>query len=79
MICRETGNIELTAKQVIAYDDFRNGRDTRKIQDVFPELSNELREQIMTGTHPECWNTMFAETECDEDCDGSSHPELFCK
>lgn len=79
LICGQTGNIELTEQQIITYDDFVSGRDKRKIQDVFPDLSNALREQIMTGTHPECWDTMFAATECTEDCDGSSHPDLFCK
>lgn len=29
------------------------------IQDAFPDLEPELREQLMTGTHPECWLAMF--------------------
>ena len=29
------------------------------IQEAFPDLSKELREQLMTGTHPECWAEMF--------------------
>ena len=29
------------------------------IQDAFPELSAPLREQLITGTHPECWDEMF--------------------
>ena len=30
-----------------------------KIQDLFPYLNADQREQIMTGTHPACWNQMF--------------------
>jgi len=30
-----------------------------KIQDLFPYLNADQREQLMTGTHPACWNQMF--------------------
>jgi len=36
------------------------------IQDAFPYLSTGEREQIMTGTHPECWEKMFPEEDEDE-------------
>jgi hypothetical protein len=29
------------------------------IQDAFPDLSRGLREQLVSGTHPECWAEMF--------------------
>ena len=29
------------------------------IQDAFPEMSRPEREQIVSGTHPECWEKMF--------------------
>ena len=29
------------------------------IQNCFPALSREQREQILTGIHPECWEKMF--------------------
>ena len=29
------------------------------IQDAYPDLDKSLREQLMTGTHPSCWNKMF--------------------
>jgi hypothetical protein len=29
------------------------------VQDAFPELSAPLREQLISGTHPECWDEMF--------------------
>ena len=36
-----------------------NGGDRPLIQDIFPYLNADQREQIMTGTHPSCWNQMF--------------------
>ncbi len=29
-------------------------------QVAFPELDRTLREQIISGTHPACWDSMFA-------------------
>ena len=31
------------------------------VQDLFHYIPRDLREQIMTGTHPECFNEMFNE------------------
>ena len=31
------------------------------IQKAFPSLSAGVRELLMTGTHPACWEEMFAE------------------
>lgn len=31
------------------------------IHRLFPNLNAEMREMIITGTHPECWNKMFGE------------------
>lgn len=39
------------------------------VQDAFPELARELREQIISGTHPKCWEEMFAPFGDDEDED----------
>ena len=33
------------------------------IQDAFPEMDRGKREQLLTGTHPACWDTIFAEDE----------------
>jgi hypothetical protein len=38
----------------------------KHVQDAFPYLSAGEREQIMTGTHPECWEKMFPEEDEDE-------------
>lgn len=36
-----------------------------KIQNVWPELSPDERELLMTGTHPACWTALWADTEED--------------
>jgi hypothetical protein len=33
------------------------------VQDVFPNLGKEEREVMISGTHPKCWDEMFAESE----------------
>jgi hypothetical protein len=33
------------------------------VQDAFPDFSSDEREQLMTGTHAECWNKLFPEEE----------------
>ena len=30
------------------------------VQDAFSELDMSLREQIISGTHPKCWDSMVA-------------------
>ena len=42
------------------------------IQDVFSEMSNEDREVLISGTHPNCWKEMFADEDEFEDIDYSS-------
>jgi hypothetical protein len=34
-----------------------------KIQDAVKSLDKDLREQMITGTHPDCWLEMFGEEE----------------
>lgn len=38
-------------------------RSTRFIQDIFPEMSAEDREFLMSGITPTEWNAMFGEDE----------------
>jgi hypothetical protein len=35
----------------------------KSVQHAFPELSEVVRELLMSGTHPECWEAMFADWE----------------
>jgi hypothetical protein len=37
------------------------------VQDVYPLMSKESREFMISGTHPDCWNEMF--NDFDEDGD----------
>lgn len=40
--------------------DYLAWKITRKyVQDVFPHLTKEQRELLISGTHPKCWNEMF--------------------
>ncbi len=41
------------------YKVWMMSKDRPKIQDIFPYLNADQREQLMTGTHPACWNQMF--------------------
>jgi hypothetical protein len=37
------------------------------VQDIFPHISKELCEVLITGTHPECWIEMFEEYDNEEE------------
>ena len=37
------------------------------VQDVFPHVDKEVREWMISGTHPQCWNEMFPPEEDDEE------------
>lgn len=51
--CQKSGSLTVSAK---SYSKFQNGT---LVQEVFPDLSAPLREQLKTGVHPECWNNML--------------------
>lgn len=42
------------------------------VQDIFPHVSKEEREILISGTHPICWNEMFVDIE-EEDEDDIEH------
>lgn len=60
MVCGESGFVEVPTAQ---YEAYQNGS---LIQEAFPDMPAPLREQLLTGTHPECWEQMFAGLEEDE-------------
>jgi len=69
MVCGKTSEMEVDSA---AY--FRWSQQGWLIQSAFPEMPEELREQLKTGTHPLCWDEMFAPDEDEEDgCPG--HPD----
>lgn len=51
--CKELGQVLVDA------DGYRKWSAGYLIQDAFPGLSLEVREQLISGTHPECWNKMM--------------------
>jgi len=59
--CKEQGYI------IMPQQDYLVGKKAYDsgafVQDAFPNLSIEHREQIISGTHPKCWNELFAEKE----------------
>ena len=55
--CGERTNLEV---DLTSYMRWQGGV---LIQDAFPDLTNDERELLITGTHPACWDTMFGEEE----------------
>ena len=51
---RNTIDLDITAEQLARYE-----QGNELIQNVFPDLSLEHREFIMTGITPEEWNSTF--------------------
>jgi hypothetical protein len=56
--CGEYGEVPIPFQEFEAnYGSYLNGR---YIQEAFPDLSAEMREQMISGTHPACWDEIFA-------------------
>ena len=47
------------------------------IQEAFPTLSADDREQLKTGICPACWDSMFGEEEEEEETSPHDEPEEF--
>ena len=63
--CGQMGQVRMSASEYYAGKErIENGE---LIQYAFPTLSAGMREQIISGTHPDCWDAMFADDESDED------------
>lgn len=43
--------------------DYIRWRTGEHIQNVFPDMTPDEREILISGTHPECWNAMFSDEE----------------
>ena len=54
MVCKETSKMDVDLDAYVAWQ--QNGT---LVQDAFPTMSTDDREQLITGTHPECWSIMF--------------------
>ena len=53
--CHKTSEVELES------EDVKRWQGGELIQNVWPDISAEDRELLMTGIHSICWNTMFGE------------------
>lgn len=61
--CGEEGTLTMPREEGLrGVEAYRNGEYA---QDAFPFLSAEDREQIISGTHPKCWQELFGS--CDDD------------
>lgn len=47
----------------VSQSGWKKWKEGAFIQDAFPDLPVDEREQMMTGTHPECWKEMFPDDE----------------
>ena len=56
--CGEAGEIKIPSE--IYFAGIKKREQGALIQDAFPTLTNEQREQIISGIHPQCWKEIFA-------------------
>lgn len=61
MVCGDDGTLELPVDGIAKYEG------GAFVQDAFPELPKDLREQIISGTHPQCWNDLFGSFDDEEE------------
>ncbi len=54
LMCSANGFVEVSSEGYVAH------KRGAAIQEAFPELDKSLREQIISGTHPKCWESMSA-------------------
>lgn len=70
MVCGETSTMQVDSK---ALHRWQTGVH---IQVAFADMPAPEREQLKTGTHPECWDKMFADLEDDEpNPEGNNHAQ----
>lgn len=55
VVCNKSSEVELDREQ---YEQWQSGMH---VQAAFPEMSAEDREILISGTHPECWDILWAE------------------
>lgn len=60
MVCQRSEHVHLEKHK---FDLWQTGE---MIQTVFPELTEDERELLISGTHSECWDSMFADAEDDD-------------
>lgn len=56
--CRHCGEWDIIKVRAADLERYRAGA---LIQEAFPEMPIERREQLISGTHPACWDAIFAD------------------
>lgn len=59
--CNNSYEVPITEAEFLNWDF-----QTTYVQDAFPQLPPEQREQLVTGICPECWNQIFPEEDEDD-------------
>lgn len=54
MMCGERSHVTVSA------EGYRRWQAGVLVQNAFPEIPHTERELLITGTHPKCWDEMFA-------------------
>lgn len=62
-LCGKTSEITMTDDQFLRW----NSANRPHVQQLFPLWTNDQRELLITGTHPECWNEMFTDKDYDDE------------
>jgi hypothetical protein len=57
--CGQLSTIEADAQLLTRLQAWTADPDRPYVQDSFPDLSADLREQIISGIHPACWDKIF--------------------
>jgi hypothetical protein len=57
--CECCGKSSIVMLPRIRFERWQSGQ---LVQDVFPDLSVDLRELLLYGTHPACWVVMYGGT-----------------
>jgi hypothetical protein len=65
--CGEDGTLEVPDQDAVLAQRYAHGyRGLGHIQDAFPNMSPEDREQIKTGIHSKCWEAIMSDEDDDE-------------
>jgi hypothetical protein len=66
MFCNERSELAVATQELadaINAWRFAPAQSRPYVQVAFPQLDADAREQILTGTHGKCWDSMFEETD----------------
>lgn len=59
-VCVVCGKHAIVVLDAEKYDRWQRGEH---IQTVWPEMSADHREVLISGTHPECWDKLFGDSD----------------